>query len=141
MKAVVIPPGETLYRIVDPDSKDNSICWMRKAEFDKLKSKDEWRRRFAVWASWNRNGEYVTYTVPPGDGLKVWEGVVSTQVHEHNRVYKLEGGAIQIVLDPDHLKKGFVGKRQSTNWGYSNFNEPVDLTGVPVLVNNWAEKS
>lgn len=39
---------------------------MTKAEFDKLKSKDDWRRRFAVWANWNSNGEFVTYTVPKG---------------------------------------------------------------------------
>ncbi|MEN3365706.1 MAG: hypothetical protein V7606_2980, partial [Burkholderiales bacterium] len=127
------------YRIIDPGSKDNSICWMRKAEFDKLKNKDDWRRRFAVWPNWNRNGEFVTYTVPPGKGLNVWEGVVGTQVHYLDKAYKLEGGAIQIVLDPDHLEKGFLGKRQPTSWDYSNFGETVDLTGVPTLTHNWAE--
>ena len=40
----------------------DSDIW--KATRDALKSKDEWRRRFAVWTSWNRNGEYVTYAVP-----------------------------------------------------------------------------
>lgn len=140
IKPVTIPPGETLYRVVDPGSGDNSICWMRKAEFDKLKSKDDWRRKFAVWASWNSNGEFVTYTVPPGKGLNVWEGVVGTQRHEANDAYKLEGGAIQLVLDPSDLKKEFLGKRRSTNWGYSSFGETMDLTGVPVLTNNWFEK-
>jgi hypothetical protein len=114
---------------------------MRKAEFDKLKSKDDWRRRFAVWANWNRNGEFVTYTMPPGKGLNVWEGVVGTQKHDLDNTYKLEGGAIQIVLDPDHLEKGYLGRRQPTNWGYSNFGETVNLTGVPALTHNWAEKS
>jgi hypothetical protein len=71
INGVTIPPGETLYRIIDPCSKDNSICWMREAEFDKLKSKDDWRRKFAVWANWNSNGEFVTYMVPPGKGLNV----------------------------------------------------------------------
>ena len=132
---VTILPGETLYRIVDPASKDNSICWMRKAEFDKLKSKDEWRRKFAVWPSWNANGEFVTYTVPPGKGLNVWEGTVGTQSHEIQKTYKLEGGATQIVLDPAHLKKEHMGKRQSTNWGYTDdkFSEKTDLVGVPTL--------
>ncbi len=139
-KPVTIPPGETLYRVVDPGSGDNSTCWMRKAEFDKLKSKDDWRRKFAVWASWNSNGEFVTYTVPPGKGLNVWEGVVGTQKHESNKIYKLEGGAIQIVLDPTDLMKEFLGKRQPTNWGYNSFGETVDMTGVPVLTNNWFEK-
>ncbi|WP_292934426.1 hypothetical protein [Noviherbaspirillum sp.] len=140
ISSVTISPGETLYRIVDPGSSDNSICWMRKAEFDKLKSKDDWRRKFAVWSGWNSNGEFVTYTVPPGKGLNVWEGVVGTQAHRLNDEFKLEGGAMQIVLDPDDLKIEFLGKRQSTNWGYGNFDESADLTGVPVLTNNWYVK-
>lgn len=135
-----IPPGETLYRIIDPASSDNNICWMRKAEFDKLKSKDEWRRKFAVWTNWNSNGEFVTYTVPPGKGLNVWEGTVGTQKHKIDEAYKLEGGAMQIVLDPVHLKKEFLGKRQATNWDYSSFGESIDLVGVPVLTNNWHGK-
>jgi hypothetical protein len=52
MEPIEVPPGTTLYRVVDPASSDNNICWMTKAEFDKLKSKDDWRRRFAVWANW-----------------------------------------------------------------------------------------
>lgn len=138
-KPVTIPPGETLYRVIDPGSGDNSICWMRKAEFEKLKSKDDWRRKFAVWANWNSNGEFVTYTVPPGKGLNVWEGVAGTQKMD-GTLYKLEGGAVQIVLDPSDLKKEFLGKRQSTHWGYSNFGETVDMIGVPVLTHNWLEK-
>ncbi|GAB3551313.1 hypothetical protein GCM10027343_35470 [Noviherbaspirillum agri] len=137
---VTIPPGEILYRVIDPGSGDNSICWMHRSEFDKLKSKDDWRRKFAVWASWNSNGEFVTYTVPPGKGLNVWEGVVGTQRHEANNAYKLEGGAIQIVLDPSDLKKECLGKRQPTNWGYSSFGETTDMTGLPVLTNSWFEK-
>lgn len=140
IKDVTIPPGETLYRIIDPASSDNSICWMRKAEFDKLKNKDDWRRRFAVWANWNSNGEFVTYTVPPGKGLNAWEGIVGTQKHDLDKAYKLEGGATQIVLDPADLKKEFLGKRQPTNWDYSSFGETTDLVGVPVLTNNWYGK-
>lgn len=79
MAPMEIPPGTTLYRVLDPGSSDNSICWMTKAEFDKLKNKDDWRRRFAVWANWNSNGEFVTYVVPPGKPLKVWEGVTGSQ--------------------------------------------------------------
>ncbi len=139
IEPVTIPPGEALYRVLDPSSGDNSICWMRKAEFNKLKSKDDWRRKFAVWSSWNSNGEFVTYTVPPGKGLNVWEGVVGTQKID-GTLYKLEGGAIQIVLNPNDLKKEFLGKRQPTNWGYSSFGETVEMTGVPILTNNWAEK-
>ena len=139
IEATTYPPGTVLYRVVDPRSGDNGAYWMTKAEFDKLKNKDDWRRRFAVWANWNGNGEFVTYTVPPGEGLRVWEGVAATQEIEKT-AYKLEGGARQVVLDPKDLKMEHLGKRQPTNWGYSNFGETVDLLGVPTLKNNWHGK-
>jgi hypothetical protein len=137
MDPVTIPPGETLYRVIAPNSLDNSICWMRKAEFDKLRSKDDWRRRFAVWASWNRNGEYVTYVVPPGKGLNVWEGVTASQAMKNNSAITLEGGAIQLVINPDDLIKSAMGKRRPTNWGYDEFGNTSSLVGVPTLTNNW----
>lgn len=137
-----IPPGETLYRVVDPGSFDNSIAWMRKKEFDTLTSKADWRRRFAVWANWNGNGEFVTYTVPPGKPLKVWEGKTASQELKddaHGTTYWLEGGATQIVLDPKNLEKSFLGKRQPSGWGYTDFSTPTDKIGVPQLTNNWRE--
>lgn len=134
--AIKIPPGTKLYRILDPKSSDNSICWMSKSEFDKLTSKADWRRRFAVWANWNGNGEFVTYVVPPGSGLHVWEGVTASQRMDGTD-YLLEGGARQIVVNPSDLKKEFMGKRQATKWGYSSFSEKTSLVGVPVLTNYW----
>lgn len=149
MNAIEIAPGTTIYRVIDPTSSDNSICWMTKAEFDKLKTKDDWRRRFAVWANWNSNGEFVTYTVPAGKPLKVWEGTVGSQLLSDSagkavdagsgKSYFLEGGARQLVLNPADLEKAYIGKRQSTSWGYSAFGESVDLVGVPVLKNSWYE--
>ncbi|WP_312625529.1 hypothetical protein [Scandinavium sp.] len=144
MKATEIPPGEKLYRVVDPSSGDNSICWMREQEFQALKSKSEWRRRFAVWKSWNENGEYVIYTVPPGKSLKVWEGRASTQLKRGAEEYSLEGGGMQIVVDPNDLKKEFTGKRMKTGWGYLDVdNDPAAVyLGLPRLENkhNWYEK-
>jgi hypothetical protein len=135
---VTIPPGEVLYRVVDPKSGDNAICWMRKVEFDQLTSKADWRRRFAVWASWNTNGEFVTYTVPPGKGLNVWEGAAASQQMRQTD-YWLEGGSKQIVLDPNDLKKGFLGKRQLTQWGYDDLGQYPDMRGAPTLLNHWFE--
>lgn len=140
---VEIPPGEILYRVIDPNSSDNSICWMRKAEFEKLTSKSDWRKRFAVWKSWNGNGEYVVCTVPPGQSLKVWEGRAATQINENAKEYSLEGGAVQIVLDPSLLKKEFTGERRKTGWGYGDVaGDPVSpYLGLPKLENknNWYE--
>jgi hypothetical protein len=143
MTGVEIPPGEIIYRVIDPNSSDNSICWMRKAEFEKLTSKSDWRKNFAVWKSWNENGEYVVYTVPPGQPLKVWEGRAATQVNENAKEYSLEGGAVQIVLDPSQLRKEFTGERRKTGWGYGDVaGDPVSpYLGLPKLENknNWYE--
>jgi hypothetical protein len=139
IQALIIPPGTTLYRVIDPSSSDNSICWMTKAEFEKLKSKDDWRRRFAVWRHWNSNGEFVTYTVPPGKGLHVWEGVTASQRIKGTQLV-LEGGARQIVVNPADLVKAYVGKREQTGWGYGDKNRAVSLVGVPVQKNNWFER-
>lgn len=140
MIPTTIPPGEKLYRVIAPNSLDNSICWMREAEFKKLGSKDDWRRKFAVWSSWNRNGEYVTYVVPPGKGLNVWEGVTASQAMKNNPNITLEGGAIQLVINPDDLQKSMIGKRQPTNWGYDDYGTTSSLIGVPTLTNNWKTK-
>ena len=145
-----LPPGTVLYRLVDPRSADNSICWMAKEEFDRLASKADWRKRFAVWANWNDDGEFVTYTVPPGKPLLVWEGETASQqlkdradnpiqADGKGSTFWTEGGGRQIVLNPDDLDKAHVSKRQPTGWGYGSFGERVNLAGVPVLANNWYE--
>lgn len=129
--------GEVLVRVVDPANLDNSICWMLKSEFDRLKSRSEWRRYFGVKAHWNANGEYVTYTVPKG-GLKVWEGPAASQPYEvaGDTTHTLEGGRNQIVLDPSQLDKSFISPRKPTGWGYGGTDEVVSLVGVPTLRNN-----
>lgn len=148
IRADRIPPGTVLYRVLDPKSADNSICWMSKTEFDQLRSKAAWRDRFAVWRHWNHNGEYVTYTVPPGPGLPVWRGPTASQqlTDRAGRVIKaddkdngfwLKGGAEQIVVNPADLQRAHLGKRQFTGWGYDEGEIDVNLVGVPVLQTNW----
>lgn len=138
---IEIPAGTKLYRIVDPSSADNSICWMTKEEFDKLKNKDDWRRYFAVWKHWNSNGEFVTYTVPAGKPLKVWEGVTASQRLKPESKHFLEGGARQIVIEPSDLDMAYMGKRQATGWGTSDgMSREPDFTGLPSLTNNWRDK-
>lgn len=134
IQALNIPCGTKLYRIVDPTSFDNSICWMSEVEFKSLKSKDDWRRRFAVWANWNSNGEYIVYTVPPGPGLNVWEGVTASQ-RMRGSDYVLEGGARQIVVDPAHIDKSHLSARSKTGWGYDDLGKTNRLVGVPVQRN------
>ena len=129
-----VQPGEVLYRVVDPGSYDNSICWMRKSEFDSLKNKDDWRKNFAVLASWNKNGEYITYVVPPGKPLTVREGVTASQ-RMVNTDYVLQGGAVQLVIHPEDIQSHLISRRKSTTWGYDDFGNPTSLVGVPTLLN------
>lgn len=149
-RADILPPGTVLYRVVDPGSNENSICWMTQAEFDLLQSKSDWRRRLAVWMHWNANGEYVTYTVPPGNGLPVWRGPTASQVlkDEHGvpikaddrgNLFLLEGGAEQIVVNPADLKREFTSDRKYTGWAAEGGDIDVLLVGVPELRANWFE--
>lgn len=136
-KPVTLQPGERLYRVVAPNSFDNNICWMREAEFLALSGRDDWRRRFAVWRYWNRNGEYVVYTVPPGKGLNAWEGPAASQKLDEASPYVLEGGAAQIVLNPRQLQPEHLSRRRPTQWGYSDFpGESDEFLGLPKLTNH-----
>lgn len=146
----ILAPGTVLYRVLDPRSNDNSICWMLKSEFDALHSKPQWRERFAVWRYWNHNGEYVTYTVPPGKGLPVWRGPAASQelknragqavlADDKGNKFWLEGGAEQIVVNPADLRREHLGQRQFTGWGYDEGGVQVGLVGVPILQHNWFE--
>ena len=143
MQAVEVLPGERLYRVIDPNSGDNSICWMREADFTALQSKSQWRQEFAVWKHWNENGEFIVYTVPPGKPLKVWEGFAATQKLKPNFDYKLEGGRQQIVLNPNDLTPKFVFPRQQTGWNYDDGTgdavyDPVKpYLGLPELTHKW----
>ncbi|MNQ87985.1 hypothetical protein D3C85_1032310 [compost metagenome] len=145
LRAATVAPGERLYRVVEPgaNSYDNGGFWVREAEFQTLTSKSEWRRHFAVWKSWNENGEYLVYTVPSGQPLKVWEGRAATQKLESADAYKLEGGREQILVNPKDLKPEFSGPRQKTGWGYDDGTGNPDLDplkpflGLPDLTHNW----
>ncbi|HEY4664465.1 MAG TPA: hypothetical protein VIG85_05725, partial [Comamonas sp.] len=143
-----LPPGTIIYRVLDPKSNDNNICWMSAQEFRQLRSKAEWRRRFAVWGHWNSNGEFVTYTVPPGPGLPVWRGKTASQRLENDagqivqadnkgNNFWLEGGAEQLVLNPKHLSQQHLGPREFTGWGYDEFGQEAGLIGVPILQHHW----
>ena len=43
------------------------------------------------------------------------------------------------MLDPKNLETSFLGKRQPSGWGYTDFSTLTDKVGVPQLTNNWKE--
>lgn len=142
LRAGLVQPGERLYRVVDPRSLDNSFFWLREAEFKELSTKSQWRRGLAVWKSWNENGEYLIYKVPPGQPMKIWEGRAATQAMRGSP-YTLEGGGSQILLDPKQLVPGFVLSRKKTDWRYDDGTGDLELDplrpyiGLPELKHNW----
>ncbi len=155
IKPDVLPPGTVLYRVLDPNSVDNSICWMTEKEFKALKNKLDWRERFAVWKNWNANGEYLTYTVPRGklpgmdkEGLPVWRGTTASQQLKDNsgnvvkadaagNGYWLKGGHEQIVVNPAQLSRSAASARQATGWGLGDADVNIGFIGVPSLQSNW----
>jgi hypothetical protein len=94
-----------LYRILAPNSRAMSDCWVTEEVFKRLQASADpraaWRKHLAVWPDWNVNGQFVVYDVKPGESLKVWRGKASTQFKENLPDHHLEGGWEQIVFKVD----------------------------------------
>lgn len=97
----VMPPGTKLYRILDEQANPAGAYWATKLPANKAC----WRCDYAVKDSWNDNGYYTEYTVPSGEGLKVWRGTTAGQEYrEHNgKAFYLEGGDEQIFISPNTI--------------------------------------
>lgn len=94
----IIGPAK-LYRIVDPSNEASGIFWISEAEFKAIKSRDEWRSKFAVKPEWNQNGWYVEFEIKAGEDLRIWRGPAASQELNGTNYY-LEGGREQIVFSP-----------------------------------------
>lgn len=94
-----------LYRILAPNSRGMSDCWVSEEVFKKLQSdadpKSAWRKFLAVWPDWNVDGQFVIYDVKAGESLNVWRGIASSQTKSSLPGYQLEGGYEQIVFKVD----------------------------------------
>ncbi len=99
IRADVIRGPAKLYRIVDPSNEGAGIFWIAESEFKAIRSRDEWRSRFAVKPEWNQNGWAVEYEIKAGEVLPVWRGPAASQKLVGTNHY-LEGGSEQIVFFP-----------------------------------------
>jgi hypothetical protein len=92
-----------LYRILSPNSRAMSDCWVSEEVFHRLQAEADpraaWRKHLAVWPDWNVNGQFVVYDIKPGETLKAWRGKASTQFKENLADRHLEGGWEQIVFN------------------------------------------
>jgi hypothetical protein len=92
-----------LYRVLSPNSRAMSDCWVTEEVFKRLQAQADpraaWRKHLAVWPDWNVNGQFVVYDVKPGETLKVWRGKASTQFKDNLPDRHLEGGWEQVVFN------------------------------------------
>lgn len=92
-----------LYRILAPNSRAMSDCWVSEEVFKKLQRapdpKAAWRKYLGVWPDWNANGQFVIYEVKAGESLNVWRGMAASQTRLNLPGAQLEGGYEQIVFN------------------------------------------
>jgi len=105
LAATEIKGPARLIRILSPNSRAMSDCWISEKVFNDIQNspdpKAAWRKFLAVWPDWNVNGQFVVYDVQPGEVLKVWRGEASSQVKAGVADRHLEGGWEQIVFKLD----------------------------------------
>lgn len=140
LRADAIKGPAKLYRIVDPSNEGGGMFWMTEAEFKAVKSRDEWRSRFAVKPEWNQNGWVVEYEIKAGEELPVWRGSAASQELDGTDYY-LEGGGEQIVFYPgkrDEMVQALpridrdTGLPMQTREGVDRRVEFTDVTGATV---------
>ncbi|MFC0252265.1 hypothetical protein [Massilia consociata] len=92
-----------LIRVLSPNSRAMSDCWISEKVFNEIQNSADpratWRKYLAVWPDWNVNGQFVVYDIKPGETLKVWRGPASGQVKDTLPDRHLEGGWEQIVFN------------------------------------------
>jgi hypothetical protein len=92
-----------LYRILAPNSRAMSDCWVSEEVFKRLQSsadpKAAWHKFLGVWPDWNVDGQFVVYELKAGESLNVWRGTAASQIRENLPGFQLEGGYEQIVFN------------------------------------------
>ena len=88
VQPVTVPPGTTIYRVIDDSSNPAGGYWTPSLPADE----DTWRTQCAVKPEWNSDGKVAVCKVPAG-GLNVWMGTASSQG-------SLGGGGTQIYTPP-----------------------------------------
>ncbi|HKP98477.1 MAG TPA: hypothetical protein VJ385_22290 [Fibrobacteria bacterium] len=121
MRAVRIPPGTKIYRVVDKNGIAAGDWWV----YALPESGKEWREGLAVLDFWNENGFFVEMIVPE-EGLLAWEGKAASQIENDPDAVKtlgqyLPGGQIQLFID---LK--FEANAKAMEALSKKLNKPLD---------------
>lgn len=118
-----------LIRILSPNSRAMSDCWISEKIFNDIQNSPDpraaWRKYLAVWPDWNVNGQFVVYDVKPGETLKVWRGPASSQKKDALADRHLEGGWEQIVFNVERNdRRNDIMRYYKTN-DKSTLNESI----------------
>jgi len=103
LKNIEIKGPARLFRIVSPNSRAMSDCWVSEKIFNDIQNSPDprtaWRKFLAVWPDWNGNGQFVIYDIKPGERLKAWQGPAAGQTRDDLPEGHLEGGWEQIAFN------------------------------------------
>ncbi|MDQ2646999.1 MAG: hypothetical protein M3020_24555 [Myxococcota bacterium] len=139
IKAVKLPPGTKLRRVVTSTSATDGLFW----SYTLPRDGHAWRTECAVLESWSGNGFFVELEVP-ASGLWVWEGKIASQIESDTAKATagqfLPGGDTQLLIDfkmPAHAEAQKIAAalpRQPTNWvGHMGVNVPSSTVSVEKL--------
>ncbi len=146
MASVSIKGPARLFRIISPNSRAMSDCWISEKVFNEIQNspdpKAAWRKFLAVWPDWNGNGQFVIYDIKPGETLKAWQGPAAGQKKKSLPDEHLEGGGEQIVFKIDR-----ADPRNDTTKFYKrggkdgdSLHEPVDRAAYERMAKSEKEK-
>jgi flagellar biosynthesis GTPase FlhF len=96
---VNIPPGTTLYRVVNSQASAAGSYWTP----DMPATEQEWRDTCAVLSSWGNKGMQVATAVVPPSGLQGWAGTAAKQE-------ELPGGGTQLWIPAGNLQPNAIFK-------------------------------
>jgi len=120
-----------LFRIISPNSRAMSDCWISEKVFNDIQNSPDpraaWRKFLAVWPDWNGNGQFVIYDVKPGETLKAWSGPAAGQIKDDLPDVHLEGGWEQIVFNISR-----ADSRNDVTRYYERGGEKKDLLEKPI---------
>ncbi|WP_313169648.1 hypothetical protein [Massilia oculi] len=131
MASVSIKGPARLFRIISPNSRAMSDCWISEKTFNEIQNspdpKAAWRKFLAVWPDWNGNGQFVIYDIKPGETLKAWQDPAAGQKKKSLPDQHLEGGGEQIVFKIDR-----ADPRNDTTKFYKRTGKSGDSLSEPI---------
>jgi len=134
-----------LFRIISPNSRAMSDCWISEKVFNDIQNSPDpraaWRKFLGVWPDWNVNGQFVVYDLKANEKLKVWRGPASSQKKDTLPDRHLEGGWEQIVFNISRTDKRNDKMRFYKSSGTHSTSRQESITDVEYYKLSEAERA